>query len=86
MSHRSILAIGSTAARKPASPLAELPSGKVQLKSAGALAFGPDGILFVGDSVGGAVVAIDTGDRKRPLPPRRSTFRASMKKSPRWWA
>ena len=32
--------------------------------SAGALAFGPDGILFVGDSVGGAVVAIDTGDRK----------------------
>jgi len=44
--------------------LADLPSGNVQLKSAGALAFGPDGILFVGDSVGGAVVAIDTGDRK----------------------
>ena len=58
------LAIGVTAARKPASPLADLPSGKVQLMSAGALAFGPDGILFVGDSVGGAVVAIDTGDRK----------------------
>src|SRR5271165_7229027 len=58
------LAIGVTAARKPASPLADLPSGNVQLKSAGALAFGPDGILFVGDSVGGAVVAIDTGDRK----------------------
>jgi hypothetical protein len=37
--------------------------GKVDLKSAGPLAFGPDGILFVGDSVNGAVVAVDTGDR-----------------------
>ncbi len=58
------LAIGVIAARRPASPLADLASGNVQLKSAGALAFGPEGILFVGDSVGGAVVAIDTGDRK----------------------
>src|SRR4051794_8890356 len=33
------------------------------LKSAGALAFGPDGILFIGDSIGGAVVAVDTGDK-----------------------
>ena len=32
------------------------------LKSAGALAFGPSGILFIGDSIGGAVVAVDTGD------------------------
>ena len=60
------LAIGVTAARQPASPLADLPAGKVELKSAGALAFGPDGILFVGDSVGGAIVAIDTEDRKAP--------------------
>jgi hypothetical protein len=59
----AVLAIGVIAARMPASPVADLPSGKVQLKSAGALAFGPDGILFVGDSVGGAIVAIDTGDR-----------------------
>ena len=58
------LAIGVTAAREPASPLADLASGKVSLMSAGALAFGPDGILFVGDSVGGSIVAIDTGDRK----------------------
>lgn len=58
------LAIGFTAARKPASPAADLPSGKVELQSAGALAFGPAGILFVGDSVGGSVVAIDTGDTK----------------------
>jgi hypothetical protein len=58
------LAIGVTAARKPASPAADLPTGKVELQSAGALAFGPAGILFVGDSVGGSVVAIDTGDTK----------------------
>lgn len=58
------LVIGATSAPKPASPLASLSSGKVQLTSAGPLAFGPDGVLFVGDSIGGAVVAIDTGDRK----------------------
>ena len=57
------LAIGVTAARKPASPLANLPSGKVQLTYAGALAFGPDGILFIGDDAAGTVVAIDTQDR-----------------------
>lgn len=58
------LSLGLAAARKPASPLADLPSGKVQIMSAGPLAFGPDGVLFVGDSVGGAIVAIDTQDRK----------------------
>jgi hypothetical protein len=58
------LAVGVNAARQPANPRADLPSGKVDIKSAGALAFGPDGVLFVGDSVGGTVVAIDTGDRK----------------------
>ena len=40
-----------------------MPAGKVELKSAGALAMGPDGILFVGDSVGGAIVALDVDDR-----------------------
>jgi hypothetical protein len=35
----------------------------VKLESAEALAFGPNGILFVGDSMAGAVVAIETGDR-----------------------
>lgn len=57
--------IGFTAARKPASPLSTLTAiGNAPLKSAGPLAFGPDGILFVGDSIGGQVVAIDTADRK----------------------
>src|SRR5437868_4623220 len=38
--------------------------GKVDVKSAGPLAFGPDGVLFIGDSLGAKVVAIDTGDTK----------------------
>lgn len=37
-------------------------AGKAELKSAGALAFGPSGILFIGDSIAGAVVAVDTHD------------------------
>jgi hypothetical protein len=37
-------------------------AGKAQLKSAGPLAFGPDGILFVGDSLGAAIVALDMDD------------------------
>jgi len=39
-------------------------AGKAQLKSAGALAFGPDGVLFVGDSMGASIFALDTGDSK----------------------
>src|SRR5262249_52977248 len=42
---------------------ASLTAGKAQLKSAGSLAFGPDGILFIGDPMGAAIFAIDTGDR-----------------------
>lgn len=41
-----------------------LKRGTPDLKSAGALAFGPQGILFVGDSQGAAVFAIATGDVK----------------------
>ena len=53
------------AAGRPAAPApaAGLATGKVQLQSAGPLAFGPDGILFVGDSVGASIVAIDTDDK-----------------------
>lgn len=39
-------------------------AGKAELKSAGALAFGPQGILFIGDSLAGAVIAVDTGDTR----------------------
>ena len=43
-------------------------TGKVDVKSAGPLAFGPDGVLFIGDSLGAKVVAIDTGDTKTGAP------------------
>ena len=41
---------------------ASLKKGTVQLKSAGALAFGPDNVLFVGDSAGATIYAVGTGD------------------------
>jgi len=55
-----------------ADPTASLKKGTPDLKSAGPLAFGPEGILFVGDTTGAALFAIDTGERaaaaeKRPV-------------------
>jgi hypothetical protein len=41
-----------------------LVSGKADIKSAGPLAFGPDGVLFVGDSIQASIFAIDTEDAK----------------------
>ncbi len=41
-----------------------LTKGTPELKSATALAFGPKGVLFVGDSAGATLFAIDTGDTK----------------------
>jgi hypothetical protein len=38
-------------------------SGKADLKSAGSLAFNADGVLFVGDSAGAAVWALETNDK-----------------------
>jgi hypothetical protein len=40
-----------------------LSQGTPDIKSAGPLAFGPDGILFVGDTKEAAIYAIDTGDK-----------------------
>ena len=47
-----------------ASAAASLRVGKAELRSAGPLAFGPDGVLFVGDPMGASVFALDTGDTK----------------------
>jgi len=44
-----------------------LKPGKMELKSAGAMTFGPDGILFVGDPVAGAVYAVETGEGGRSV-------------------
>jgi hypothetical protein len=68
---RAAIAVGTTtmiallvlSVYRPVDAAAVLTPGKADLKSAGALAFGPDGVLFVGDSIGGAVVALDTNDR-----------------------
>src|SRR5256714_4860319 len=68
---RAAIALGATtmivllvlSAYRPVDAAAVLTAGKADLKSAGALTFGPDGVLFVGDSIGGAVVALDTNDK-----------------------
>jgi hypothetical protein len=41
-----------------------LTKGTPALKSVSALAFGPDGVLFIGDPTAGAIVAVGTGDTK----------------------
>jgi hypothetical protein len=41
-----------------------LQPGKAELKSAGSLAFGRDGILFVGDTAGASIWALDVQDNK----------------------
>lgn len=41
----------------------DLKKGKVELQSAGPIAFGPNGLLLLGDAKGARVFAIDTGDK-----------------------
>jgi len=62
---RFVVAVAFAALAAQASaqePTAGMKKGEADLKSAGALAFGPGGILFVADPQGAAVVAIATGD------------------------
>lgn len=63
----SILTLGlcATAAQANHHLTASLKDGSTSLKSAGPLAFGPEGILFVGDAMGASVVAIATGDTEK---------------------
>ena len=57
--------LGALALAAPAADYtAGMKSGAPDLKMAGPITFGPDGILFIGDPVSAAVFAIDTGDRK----------------------
>ncbi|RMH17302.1 MAG: hypothetical protein D6696_16165 [Acidobacteria bacterium] len=60
----ALAAIGGTAGGETKSGLHR---GAVGLESASALAFAPDGTLFVGDSRGAAIYAIDVGDDALPL-------------------
>ncbi len=57
----TVLAAGTLAG---ANLTSGMQAGKTDLKSVGPLAFGPDGILFVGDPMGAQVLAFDTGDAK----------------------
>jgi hypothetical protein len=59
-------------ATEAASAAAGMKEGAVTLKSAGPIAFGPEGVLLVADTKSAAIVAIETGDLKsdksaRPL-------------------
>lgn len=63
---RSIsVALLLTAALAFSAPNTNLTPGKADLKSAGALAFGPDGILFVGDAASASIFALDTADNAK---------------------
>jgi hypothetical protein len=46
--------------------LPSLKKGTPELKSAGTLTFGPEGVLFVADPMAATIFAIDTGDRAAP--------------------
>jgi hypothetical protein len=59
----ALLLVAVAGAASPGQGLASLKAGKAQLASAGVLAFGPDGVLLVGDSQGAKIFALDTGDR-----------------------
>src|SRR5882757_5736163 len=47
---------------EPAASTSNFAAGAVKAKSYSKLAFSPDGILFVGDSIGGRIFALDLGD------------------------
>jgi hypothetical protein len=62
----AVLGVALLAASSRAANLTDsLKKGTPELQSAGALAFGPEGILFVGDAKGAAIFAIDTGDNPK---------------------
>ena len=74
------LIFASSTMASGASAVDTLGQGKVELQSAGALAFGPEGILFVGDSTAATIWAIDTSDRQK-VSPATSTWAES---TPSW--
>jgi len=61
----TLLSLALILAAAPAAKYTDsLQPGKAALLSAGPLAFGPEGILFVGDPMSAAIFALDTGDTK----------------------
>jgi hypothetical protein len=61
---RTVLALAvAMAAATPLLAADGFTTGRPDIRSMSALAFGPEGVLFVGDSRGGAVFAVDLGAR-----------------------
>jgi len=58
----ALIVVGQSPAAET-DPLASLKPGVVVLKSAGPLAFGPQGILLIGDPTAATIYAVDTQDR-----------------------
>lgn len=63
MTRLALLTAAAALAAAPA-PAADLTKGSPQVKSVSAIAFGPNGTLFLGDSTGAQLVAVDTADTK----------------------
>lgn len=61
----SLSLVAAAVSLSAASLTSSLEPGKAALKSAGPLAFGPEGILFAGDPLGAQIFAFDTGDSKK---------------------
>lgn len=59
-----VLSLGLAVPAAAADPTGAMSRGKPDIRSISALAFGPGGVLFVGDGKGGAVFAIDLGARE----------------------
>ena len=59
-----VLAGSLLSSANAASATSGMKEGAVTLKSAGPIAFGPEGVLLVADTKSAAIVAIDTGDTK----------------------
>jgi hypothetical protein len=64
MSVLALIAAAALAAPAAAADVSSLQPGDAAVGSAGPLAFGPDGILFVGDTANATIWALDTGDRE----------------------
>lgn len=65
--HRTLMALAFgvlVTSQTFAADIYGLTQGTPDIKSAGPMAFGPDGLLFIGDPMGAAVFAIQTGDQK----------------------
>jgi len=62
----AVAALLALAGLAGAAPTDSLKKGTPELKSVGAMTFGPDGILFVADPTAGALIALDTGDKVAP--------------------